>query len=298
MKLLFEKKDRSCKVFLIKEGDNYLILKQYYTNMLKSDNQIKHIFNEKNILYYVLDNNILNCNKIIKKDKNEEGPCFYLEFINGAPLNVLLKDNYKLNYETVKYICFKVLNILKDLHSNNILYRDLKASNIILTDNYDIKLIDFGLSKFLTKDDNYLTKSICGTPHSIPPYVFDIDNNGYSFNYDLFGLGILIYEFLMGEPPFGYNITIDNIKNIYSNKKIKYKYLKEEAAKAVKYLTNNNLIYNKNTIKEVSELAFFKNIKNDPEQNGLCYYKNTITTYLNNIKCDENNKENDIFNNF
>lgn len=67
-----------------------------------------------------------------------------------------------------------------------------------------IKLIDMGYAK---KIQNSLTHSFCGTPHSMAPELFNrnLENEGYGYSVDYYGVGILYYELLVGYPPNGYN---------------------------------------------------------------------------------------------
>jgi protein kinase/protein kinase A len=90
----------------------------------------------------------------------------------------------------------QIYQVLKFLHSKNILYRDLKPENIMISDEGFIRLIDFGLSKQL-KDENEKLNDICGTNEYIPPEV--IKNENYSFNFDWWGFGILMFELLIGK---------------------------------------------------------------------------------------------------
>ena len=90
----------------------------------------------------------------------------------------------------------QVYHALNFLHSKNIIYRDLKPENIMISDDGFIRLIDFGLSKQL-KDGDETVGDICGTNEYIPPEV--IQKINYSYNFDWWGFGILLYELLIGK---------------------------------------------------------------------------------------------------
>lgn len=92
------------------------------------------------------------------------------------------------------------------MHNKNYLYRDLKLENILLdTDGY-AKLTDFGLAKFVKKEEVALT--FCGTPEYLAPEV--ILGKGHNRPADWWTLGILIYEMLYGIPPF-YSSSVNDM---------------------------------------------------------------------------------------
>lgn len=101
---------------------------------------------------------------------------------------------------------------LEHLHSLGIIFRDLKPENILFDAEGHIKLTDFGLSKSLSLDQT--TNTFCGTSDYLSPEV--VLGQPYSFGVDIWSLGILCYEMLLGVSPFSSDnktILFQNIVN-------------------------------------------------------------------------------------
>merc|ERR1719163_2706779 len=88
--------------------------------------------------------------------------------------------------------------VLAYIHSKNIIHRDLKPENILLCPNGYAKLTDFGFAKFLPQGAR--TYTLCGSPEHMAPEV--LLNMGHGKPVDWWSLGILIYEMMVGHPPF------------------------------------------------------------------------------------------------
>ena len=84
------------------------------------------------------------------------------------------------------------------LHSKGILYRDLKPENVLISEDGYITLTDFGLSRLLKSDE--LAMSFCGTAEYLAPEM--LNGKGYDKAIDWWALGVLIYEMIVGIPPF------------------------------------------------------------------------------------------------
>ena len=108
--------------------------------------------------------------------------------------------NFKFSEDKTRFYASEIICALEYLHNNEIIYRDLKPENILLDSDGHLRLVDFGLSKFVGGSANDLTRSFCGTPSYLAPEV--IMKVGYNKMVDWWGLGILLTEMVVGAPPF------------------------------------------------------------------------------------------------
>ncbi|KAH9280557.1 Protein kinase C, brain isozyme [Echinococcus granulosus] len=124
---------------------------------------------------------------------------FVMEFINGGDLMYWIQLVGKFKEPVATFYAAEVAVGLFFLHSHGIVYRDLKLDNILLDHEGHVKLVDFGLCKDgivgTTK-----TRTFCGTLNSMAPEV--IQRQPYGASVDWWSFGILIYEMLVGQPPF------------------------------------------------------------------------------------------------
>jgi serine/threonine protein kinase len=89
-----------------------------------------------------------------------------------------------------------VTSAFEYLHSKNVIYRDLKPENLLLSSSGHLKITDFGFAKYVPD----VTWTLCGTPDYLAPEI--IQSKGYGKAVDWYSLGVLIFEMLAGYPPF------------------------------------------------------------------------------------------------
>lgn len=92
----------------------------------------------------------------------------------------------------------KLFGALNHMHTQGVVHRDIKPENVMLAENGELKLIDFGLSKRQSKDSKEL-KTIAGTPYYMAP---EVQLGSYNSKCDTWSLGVMLYVFMSGYLPF------------------------------------------------------------------------------------------------
>jgi serine/threonine-protein kinase Chk2 len=115
----------------------------------------------------------------------------------------------KLSNETTIRIMSQILDGLKYLHERDIIHRDIKLENILVSDEeeMDIRITDFGLSTIVGNDA--FTDLICGTPSYVAPEILTAHRSerGYKQEVDLWSVGVILYICLCGYPPFSVELA-------------------------------------------------------------------------------------------
>jgi len=140
-------------------------------------------------------------------DVGSEGHLQYIamELLEGQTLEDIIKKKVKFNYRIFSQIIIQICQALDYAHNQGIVHRDIKPANIMVLSDYRIKVMDFGIARI---DSNSMTKTgiAMGTPNYISPEQLkglQVDKRA-----DIFSLGVLMYEMLIGRRPFkGENIT-------------------------------------------------------------------------------------------
>lgn len=124
-----------------------------------------------------------------------------MEYLKGKPLNDVIQSK-KLDIPTVVKIGRQVATALDYAHQKGIVHRDIKPSNLMITDNNQIKLTDFGIAHFEDASLTLKTRSgdILGTPAYMSPE--QIAGKAVDNRSDLYSLGVILYELLVGQRPF------------------------------------------------------------------------------------------------
>lgn len=156
----------------------------------------KLIQNEIDVHSKLKHNKIINFEKFFQDDTNIY---IVLELSKYSLYNMVYKNNKNIDINDIIRIIRKIVNGLMYLKENFIIHRDIKVENILINDEDDIKISDFGLSVKLDNIDDTCNKS-SGTIYYMSPQV--VQEQEYSFETDVWSLGVLFYELLFKTTPF------------------------------------------------------------------------------------------------
>jgi serine/threonine protein kinase len=138
-----------------------------------------------------------------------EAPYFVMEFLEGESLGRLLEKNKRLSPERTIHILVQLLDALSTAHQNGFIHRDLKPENVFLLQRRGqpfVKLLDFGIAKFLDPQLEVHTQTsnggLLGTPHYMSPEQIQGHSQEIDARSDLYSVGILLFECLSGQLPF------------------------------------------------------------------------------------------------
>lgn len=158
--------------------------------------QVEHVRNERNVLAAVAGHPFITT--MVASFQDADSLYMLLDYCPGGEVFSYLRRARRFNEPTSQFYAAEIVLILEFLHEKEgVAYRDLKPENILIDAEGHLKLVDFGFAK---KVDNRETYTLCGTPEYLAPEV--IRNTGHGCAVDWWAFGILVYEFLVGQPPF------------------------------------------------------------------------------------------------
>ncbi|MBL1214295.1 MAG: serine/threonine protein kinase [Ignavibacteriae bacterium] len=191
-----------------------IVLKVLNTQTIGDDSVTERFKREAKTLAQLEHKNII---RVLDFGMFEEYFYISFEYFKSENLRTFIAKNNLTDEEREKLV-IQLLQGLSFAHQNKIIHRDIKPENILVNENLELKLSDFGLA--LSASDAYLTKqhSLIGTPSYMSPE--QIKGEKLTQKSDLFSAGIVIYELYKGENPFlgsGVNESINNIAALNDN---------------------------------------------------------------------------------
>ena len=141
-------------------------------------------------------------NIVAMYDVGEDNGLYYIvmEYVEGKTLKQLLKKRGSLTLSEAIDIMLQLTDGMAHAHDSYIVHRDLKPQNIMIQDDGQIKITDFGIAMALNSTQLTQTNSVMGSVHYLPPE--QAAGKGTTIKSDIYSMGIIFYELLTGELPF------------------------------------------------------------------------------------------------
>mmetsp|Transcript_5320 Transcript_5320/g.5276 ORF Transcript_5320/g.5276 Transcript_5320/m.5276 type:complete len:510 (+) Transcript_5320:194-1723(+) len=186
------------EVFLVEKKDTheYFAMKILRKNKVMGQNIVKYAMTERNVLSYMRHPFIVG----LKYAFQTQNKLFLiLDYCPGGDLGSHIAREKRFSETRARIYLCEILVALEELHKRDIIFRDLKPDNVVLDSEGHAMLTDFGLSKEGVLD-NFSAKSFCGSVAYLAPEMLKRQGHGKAVDWYL--LGVLLYEMLVGIPPY------------------------------------------------------------------------------------------------
>eukprot|EP01012_Entosiphon_sulcatum_P050977 TRINITY_DN6997_c0_g1_i2.p1 TRINITY_DN6997_c0_g1~~TRINITY_DN6997_c0_g1_i2.p1 ORF type:complete len:375 (+),score=89.09 TRINITY_DN6997_c0_g1_i2:337-1461(+) len=186
------------RVMLVKKKDTgeFFAMKILKKEALIQKDEVEHTRTERQILESASHPFLA---KMRWAFQTQDALYLVMNFANGGELFSHLKREKRFSEDRARFYAAEICMGLEYLHDGGIVYRDLKPENVLLDCEGHIVLTDFGLSKIM-RGGLDKTKTFCGTPEYLAPEI--LLNKGHGKPVDWWSFGTLLYEMIVGIPPF------------------------------------------------------------------------------------------------
>lgn len=231
------------EVFLARqEGmDRKVAIKFLSPRLLNDDMNIQRFLRESKSLGKLNHPNIVQT-----YDAGCVGKLHYIimEYIEGSTVRDIIKEKGHISESRALKIVSKVTSALVAAEKNQIVHRDIKPANIMITNDNQIKLMDFGLAKSIEADTSVTaTGTTCGSPDYISPEMASMESN-ISVKSDVYSLGVTLFEMLAGRRPFVATSTIELLSHHMQTKPPKVNELNSKISSSTADLIDRMLLKN------------------------------------------------------
>lgn len=178
-------------------------------NKYREDLKMEQVYREIDNMKLLDHPYIAKMYEVIEQGKNVYIIMEYLE--NGTLHQEIVKNGPLEETKARKYL-LQLLEAVKYIHDHDLIHRDIKAENILIDRNSNIRLTDFGFSNSMS-----VAKTVCGSPSYVSPEM--ITNSDYNGKTDIWSIGILLYFMLAGFYPF-VSSSITKLMHVIVNSKL------------------------------------------------------------------------------
>ncbi len=176
-----------------------LVVKVLSPSYVNHPETVERFLKEAKVIALTKHPNIV---KLFGQGQWEKGLYIAMELIHGVSLKQFIMQ-HSLSMRRALEIVLQVAYALQHLHSHGVIHRDLKPENILITEEGEIKVIDFGIAQLHEESLKEIEKGrILGTPNYMSPEQKE-DFRSVTFATDIYSLGVILYELILGKLSFG-----------------------------------------------------------------------------------------------
>ncbi|KAM3140367.1 hypothetical protein pb186bvf_007527 [Paramecium bursaria] len=249
------------EVYLVEKLDTnqLLAMKILHKSKIQKQNLTRYALTERNVLSLTRHPFIVRLRYAFQ---TSDKLCLIMDYCPGGDLGTHLRKETRFPEERVKLYLTQLILALEDLHKRDIIFRDLKPDNIVLDQDGYAMLTDFGLSKEGVQEHYTGARSFCGSVAYLAPEMLKRCGHGKAVDWYL--LGVVMYEMLVGQPPYYANDREELFNNIQKAELKLPPYISVEGVNLLKALLQRNpakrLGSGKGDSEEIKAHPYFKDI--------------------------------------
>ncbi|KAK2379061.1 Protein kinase superfamily protein [Trifolium repens] len=186
-----------------------------------------------------------------------------LEYCKGGDLSLYIQRHGRVPEATAKHFMLQLAAGLQVLRDNNLIHRDLKPQNLLLSRNDEkavLKIADFGFARSL--QPRGLAETLCGSPLYMAPEIMQLQK--YDAKADLWSVGAILYQFVTGKTPFTGNNQIQLLQNIMKSTELQFPSNNQSLSSECKDLCQKLL--RRNPVERLTFEEFFNHPFLNPKQ--------------------------------
>jgi serine/threonine-protein kinase len=137
-------------------------------------------------------------------------PYYVMEYVEGPSFDDLLRKNGRMAWDEVIEYAIQICSALKHAHDHGIIHRDLKPTNLLLSTQKLVKLLDFGVARLFSERNLTQANAVVGTAEYLSPE--QAAGKPVTRRSDLYSLGVVLYTLLTGRTPFLASTTVEMLQ--------------------------------------------------------------------------------------